>query len=147
MKIDAAPRPALSDISAYEVFEEVTLRYSDQDSMGHINNVAYAAFFEAGRMGLFTRLLVGLGDQRLNFVLANISIDYLLEMHFPGRLRIGGRLLRVGEKSITTGYGAFLDGACHATSTSVNVYFDPETRRSRPFPDEVRARLLEQLEA
>lgn len=136
---------APTEISAYDYFETVTLRYSDQDSMGHINNVAYAAYFEAGRIGFFTGLLADLGDQRLNFVLANLNIDYLREMHFPGDLKVGGRLLHVGTKSIKTGYGAFLNGECHATSTSVNVYFDPETRRSRPFPDWFREALLKKM--
>ncbi|MEM7545832.1 MAG: thioesterase family protein [Pseudomonadota bacterium] len=137
--------PDLRDFSGYQTFEPVSLRYSDEDSMGHVNNVAYAAFFEAGRMGLFTHLLDGLGDQKFNFVLANVSIDYLVEMRFPGTVQIGGRLLRVGTKSITTGYGAFLNGICHATSTSVNVYFDPKTRRSRPFPDAFREALMTHL--
>ena len=136
----------LTDISGYSVFEPVTLRYSDEDSMGHVNNVAYAAYFEAGRMGLFSTLLDGLGDQKFNFVLASVKIDYLQEMRFPGELQVGGRLLRVGNKSITTGYGAFLNGVCHATSVSVNVYFNPETRRSRPFPDDFRTALLSHIE-
>lgn len=138
-------KPDLRDISLYPSFEAVSLRYSDEDSMGHVNNVAYAAFFEAGRMGLFTHLLKGLGNQKFNFVLANVTIDYVLEMHFPGVVQVGGKLLRVGTKSITTGYGAFLDGTCHAISTSVNVYFDPKTRKSRPFPDDFRKALECQL--
>ncbi|MGB0411075.1 MAG: acyl-CoA thioesterase, partial [Pikeienuella sp.] len=120
----------LSEIQEYDVFEAVTLRYSDQDAMGHVNNVAYAAFFEAGRMGLFSELLAGHGDLKFNFVLANVNIDYVREMHFPATVQVGGRLLRVGGRSITTGYGAFIDGECYATSTSVNVFFDPKTRRS-----------------
>lgn len=140
-----ADKPNLTDISGFETFETVTLRYSDEDSMGHINNVAYAAYFEAGRMGLFSELLRGLGDQKFNFVLASVTIDYLKEMHFPGDLKVGGRLIRVGEKSITTGYGAFLNGVCHATSTCVNVYFDPRTRKSRPFPADFRAELAKHL--
>ncbi len=135
----------LSDIESYHSFEPVTLRYSDEDSMGHINNVAYAAFFESGRLGLFTHLLAGLGNQRFNFVLAHLGIDYLQEMRFPGTVQVGGRLLKVGTKSITTGYGVFLNGTCHATSLAVNVFFDPETRQSRPFPDDFRATLLAQL--
>ena len=137
--------PDLTDLSSYDYFERVTLRYSDEDSMGHINNVAYAAYFEAGRMGLFNGLLAGLGDQRFNFVLANVSIDYVREMRFPGELQVGGRLIRVGVKSITTGYAAFLNGVCHATSTCVNVYFDPETRKSRPFPADFREALVKQI--
>ena len=137
----------LTDADGHLTFETVTLRYSDEDSMGHINNVAYAAYFEAGRMALFSELLADLGDQKFNFVLANVSIDYRLEMRFPGELKVGGRLLRVGTKSITTGYGAFLNGVCHATATCVNVYFDPETRRSRPFPDAFRGELLKRAPA
>lgn len=135
------PDRSLAEMDGHLTFETVTLRYSDEDSMGHINNVAYAAYFEAGRMALFSELLKDLGDQKFNFVLANVTIDYLQEMRFPGALQVGGRLLRVGEKSITTGFGAFLNGVCHATATCVNVYFDPATRRSRPFPDDVRESL------
>lgn len=147
MPNDQTPRPApdLATISSYDFFEPVTLRYSDQDAMGHVNNVAYAAFFEAGRLGLFMGLMKTLGDARLNFVLANLSIDYLREMHFPGQLQVGGRLLRVGTKSIHTGYGVFLDSVCHATSSSVNVYFDPETRRSKTIPDSLRAALIGEI--
>lgn len=134
-------KPDLTDISQYDFFEPVTLRYSDQDSMGHINNVAYAALFEAGRLGLFLDLFKSLGDSRQDFVLAHLGIDYLQEMHFPGTVQVGGRLLKVGTKSVTSGYGAFVDGTCYATSLSVNVYFDPKTRRSRPFPEAFRGEL------
>lgn len=130
--------PDLSNRDDYSYFEPVTLRYSDQDAMGHINNVAYAAFFEAGRLGYFQHLFTALGDARFDFVLAHLSIDYIREMHFPGTVQVGGRLLKIGKSSITTGYGAFLDGECYATSLSVNVYFDKETRRPRPFPDRFR---------
>lgn len=135
----------LSNFSDYTVFEPVTLRYSDQDAMGHVNNVAYAAFFEAGRMGLFTELLAGHGDLKFNFVLANVNIDYRREMHFPGTVEVGGRLLRVGGRSITTGFGAFIEGECYATATSVNVFFDPKTRRSTDMPEGLRADLLRRL--
>lgn len=128
----------LADIASYRIFEPVTLRYSDQDSMGHVNNVAYAALIEAGRIGLFTELLKNEDDQSLNFVLAHVAIDYRKEMHFPGTVEVGGRVMKVGRSSITTGFGCFLGGTCHATATCVNVYFDPETRLSRPFPERLR---------
>ncbi|QIE56319.1 acyl-CoA thioesterase [Pikeienuella piscinae] len=138
--------PTLDDIGGYSMFEPVTLRFSDQDAMGHVNNVAYAALFESGRLALLTDLLAGLDDRKLGYVLANLTIDYRKEMHFPGAVQVGGRLLRVGEKSLTTGYGAFLNGVCHATATSVNVCFDIETRRARPFPAEIRAALLARID-
>ena len=136
----------LTDPTRFQAWEEVSLRYSDQDAMGHVNNVAYAAFFEAGRMGLFSGLLEGHGDQRFNFVLASVKIDYVAEMTFPGVVRVGGRLLGVGRKSVTTGYAAFVGERLHATSVSVNVFFDPVARRSAPLPAGLRAGLEAALE-
>ncbi|MFV0475014.1 MAG: acyl-CoA thioesterase [Pikeienuella sp.] len=138
--------PELTDIGGYKIFEPVTLRFSDQDSMGHVNNVAYAALFEAGRLAVFDKYLDGSGDQEFSFVLAHLSIDYRKEMHFPGTVQVGGRVLRIGEKSLTTGYGAFLNGICHATSISVNVCFDLATRRARPFPQWARERFMVGIE-
>ena len=78
-------------------------------------------------------------------MLANVNIDYRREMHFPGTVQVGGRLLRVGGRSITTGFGAFIDGVCFATSTSVNVFFDPKTRRSTDMPVALHTDLLGRL--
>jgi acyl-CoA thioester hydrolase len=40
------------DLTVLETFSRwtpVTIRYSDQDGMGHVNNVAFAAYVEAAR--------------------------------------------------------------------------------------------------
>jgi acyl-CoA thioester hydrolase len=137
----------LDQAAQYSVFESVPIRYSDQDAMGHVNNVAYAAFFEAGRMGLFLDLLKGQGDLERNFVLAHVSIDYRREIHFPGDVKVGGRLLKIGAKSITTGFGAFMGDICCATCISVNVFFDPEKRTSAPFPAKLAAALAARVQA
>ena len=135
----------LTDEAAYPYYNEQPIRFSDQDAMGHVNNVAYAAYVEAGRLGFFVDYLSEHPAEFENYVLAHVSIDYLVEMTFPGVVRIGARLLKVGRKSVTTGYGVFLNGTCHATATSVNVYFDPKTRKSAAPPDAYRAYLLSKL--
>lgn len=132
------------EAEAYDHWTTVTLRYSDQDAMGHINNVAVAAYFEAGRLGLFAHLFAGATSVASGMVLARLTIDYLAEMHFRGAdptVRVGGRLARVGGRSITTHYAAFQDERACAVSESVNVFFDPVTRRSAAPPDDVAARL------
>ena len=129
---------------AYDHWATVTLRYSDQDAMGHINNVAVAAYFEAGRLSLFSHLFEGATSVLHGMVLARLSIDYLAEMHFRGEaptVEVGGRLARVGGRSLTTHYAAFQGGQVCAVSESVNVFFDPVTRRSREPPADVAARL------
>lgn len=142
----ATDKTIARDAAAYSHWTDVTLRYSDQDAMGHINNVAVAAFFEAGRMSLFAHLFHGATSVTNGMVLARLSIDYLAEIHFRGidpRVSVGGRLARVGGRSLTTHYAAVQDGRVCAVSESVNVFFDPATRRSTAPPADVAARLEE----
>lgn len=129
------------DREAYDHFTSVTIRFSDQDPMGHVNNVATAAFFESGRFGFFGHLF---GDTPMpwkGMILASVSIDYLREILFPGTVEIGGRLAALGDRSMTTHYAIFKDGVCCSVSQAVTVFFDPVARTSAPPSPEVRARL------
>ncbi len=85
--------------SDYSIWTPVTIRYSDQDPMRHVNNVAVVAYLESGRTGLLREML---GPERLrgnNMVLANVNVDYLHEITFPGTVDVGAKLVRVGGKS------------------------------------------------
>ncbi|MCW9035124.1 MAG: acyl-CoA thioesterase [Rhodospirillales bacterium] len=135
----------LTDPKIYNFWTEVSLRYSDQDDLGHVNNVAYAAFVEAGRTDLLYQYVDYDKYPKLNFMLANVNINYLQECHWPGTMRVGSRLTNLGTKSITTGYGLFLDGICRATAECVNVYFDTDTRKSVAPPEDLRAKLMDIL--
>ena len=132
----------LADRGSYQFFDKCSIRFSDQDEMGHVNNVAYAAYVEAGRLAYFMKLMEPFGDRKLNYVLANVHIDYLAEMHYPGMIDIGVRMTRIGRSSFATGYGVFLGDVCHATATCVNVHFDRATRKSAPFDEDVKALLI-----
>lgn len=124
--------------SDYQNWTEVSTRYSDQDPMQHVNNVAITAFLESGRVGLFQRLFSETPLPPQCIVLAGLSIDYLHEITFPDPVEVGGRLAAIGDRSITTHYAIFQRDICCVVSQSVNVFFDPETRRSAEPPPEVR---------
>lgn len=124
----------------------VTIRFSDQDIYGHVNNVAVAAYVEACRTMLIHPFLDRERHPELGFMLARVAIDYRHEFRYPGTVAVGGRVTRVGGKSFTSGYGLFLDRTCLATAESVNVFFDTVTRRPVTPPEDVRARLLASLE-
>jgi len=136
--------PDLTDAGSFRHWTPVSLRFSDQDSLGHINNVAYAAYVEQARVALIDKLLRSRGDD-IDYILANVEINYRREMHFPGTVDVGARLLKVGTKSITTGYGLFKDGGNVATAGSVNVFFDPATRKTMAIPDSLRRILEEEM--
>lgn len=131
----------------FDLFSAVTIRFCDTDMLGHVNNVAVASFFEAGRCELFYKLMAEGGltergkEARIDFVLARVAIDYKKEFFYPGTVEVGCRFTRLGNRSITTGYGLFIGDTCHATAESVNVFFDLETRTSVAPPPAVRALL------
>ena len=135
----------LTDAGTFRHWTPVSLRFSDQDSMGHINNVAYAAYVEQARVAFIDTFLRNRGEEGIDYILASVDIDYRREMHFPGTVDIGTRLLRVGNKSITTGYGLFKDGENVATAGSVNVFFDTGSGKTAPIPDTLRKILKDEL--
>ncbi len=120
----------------------VTIRFSDQDPLGHVNNVAPAAYVEAGRTMLIHQFWDKSRYPDLNFALAHFEIDYRAEFHYPGTVDVGALLLRIGTKSFTSGYGLFMGDLCVATSISVNVFFDTAKRRGIEPPDDVRAAMM-----
>lgn len=135
------------DLTRRETFAQftpVTIRFCDTDKLGHVNNVSIASYIEAARCELFDGLMQRAGDAGgdIDYVLARVAIDFRREIHYPGTVEVGARILRLGNRSVVSGYGAFLDGSCFATAQSVNVFFNLRTRKSAPMPERFR-RLLE----
>ncbi|MDA0998880.1 MAG: thioesterase family protein [Proteobacteria bacterium] len=129
----------------YRLFTPVTIRFSDQDSMGHVNNVSFAAYIEAARTMLIQGILDRFRHAGLDFILARVAIDYLQELHYPGTVDVGARLIRIGGKSLTSGYGVFSGAVCVATAVSINVFYDMTARRSVAPPDDIRAAIDQEI--
>jgi len=138
------------DLTSRESFSHwtpVTIRFSDQDPLGHVNNVAVAAYVESGRTMLIQQYLDPERYPHINFALVRLEIDYLSEFRYPGTVEVGGRILRLGTKSFTSGYGLFVGETCVATARSVNVFFDTERRQGIEPPGDIRARFEAALAA
>ena len=133
----------LRDAHSYQHWTRVTIRFGDEDRMGHVNNASYAGWFEAARVSYLESLYAPGGG--LDTVLARLLIDYVQETRFPGNVDIGSRLISIGTKSVRSGYGVFRDGRCIATSECVNVFFDTEKRQSTTPPPAVRLAMEQEI--
>jgi acyl-CoA thioester hydrolase len=133
------------DRSTYRIWTSHTIRYNDQDPLGHVNNAVYSTFFEAGRTDFIKPMLDDISDETttLDFVLARIIIDFVKELPYPGSVDIGTRVLRLGTKSMTFANAVFKGGTneCVATCEAVLVFFDLEHRASCEPPARLRAML------
>ena len=127
--------------AGYPHWTTVTLRYSDQDSMGHVNNVSYAAYVEAGRVAFEHAHMVPLLAKRQDFYLVNLTIAYRRQVHYPGAVEIGTGVRKLGRTSLTLTHGIFKDGVLAADAESVIVLANLDTEQPIAFPDAVRAAL------
>jgi len=138
---DAGQDIDLTNRDNFAFFTDVSIRFSDQDDLGHINNCSYVAYTETARVEFLGGLLDEEKHPGINFILARISVNYLKEAFYPGIIEIGARILKLGNKSMTTGYGLFKEGECVATAECVNIYFEMESRQTIQIPEDIRASL------
>ncbi len=121
----------------YWVDEHV--RWSDTDKIGHVNNLAFAAYLETGRSLFLRHFTTADGPARALFVLGEITIRFIGEAHWPADIDAGTGVVEIGRKTLHLAQGLFDGDRCIATSESVLVLLDETTRRSRDIPPEVRA--------
>ncbi len=133
----------LTDAAIYRFWITDRVRFSDQDGTGHINNVAYAAYVETGRIAFLHEMAMAEGQDDGTLIIVRLAIDYHRESHWPGEVRIGARIIRIGDKSCVVGCGVFKDGACIATAECVMAFLR-DGRAVRP-SEPTRQRLAQLL--
>ena len=134
------PDPWRLTPAPYPVAITLATRFQDLDLNGHLNNVAFASLFESARV-MLNRSVGGWADRPANerIMVAEVTITYLAEGHFPGDVTIASGIGRIGTSSWTILQAMFQDGACIATcDTVVVVRID---NRAAPMRDSLRADL------
>ncbi len=117
------------------------IRFADLDPQGHVNNTVFATFFETGRVMFLREPGNALSPPGTTSVLARLDINFLREMHWPGSVEIGTGIAEIGRSSFTFLQAVFHEGECAGTGRATMVMIDATTRKARPLPDDVRARL------
>ena len=143
---DRATPSARSD---YPIFYSLESRWADNDIYGHINNVAYYAYFDS----VVNRFLIEEGGLRpgvdtvVGYVVHS-GADYFFPASYPATLTLGLKVLRIGEKSVRWEVGVFASDAEQScvTGTFIHAFVDRESGRSAPVPEGIR-RAIESLPA
>jgi acyl-CoA thioester hydrolase len=136
-----SPRPALPRIEDFPIRETDTIRFADLDRQGHVNNAVYPTYFESGRVPRIYDPKEGFQVEGCTTVLARIEIDFLKELHWPGTVEIGTAIAEIRRSSYVFAQAIFNEGACAARARSTMVLIDRSTRKSRPLPEDLVARL------
>ena len=116
------------------------LRYGDTDRQGHVNNAVFSTLLETGRVELLRDPAAPLHEAGREWVIARLTLDFVSELTWPGRVDIGTGVTRVGTSSVVMAQALFQDGRLVARAETVIVQTDDVTRRSAALSDDARAR-------
>ena len=134
----------LQDRTIYPHWCTDTVRFSDQDAAGHINNVALCAYLETARLTFIRELgLMVPTEDGMRGISAGMNVSFLAEEHWPGQVDLGSGVIRIGTSSITVGSAAFKDGKCIAAAEMAVVHL--KGRTPHPIGADLRTRLEKYL--
>jgi acyl-CoA thioester hydrolase len=124
-------------VEGFDFVHTETVRFSDLDSIGHVNNAVYLTYLEDARIAY----LLGFGAEVANMILARVEIDFRAPLRMGDEIEIGVRPSRVGTKSFELEYEVWRADTMAAEAKTVIVSYDYEAGRSVDVPDEWREAL------
>jgi acyl-CoA thioester hydrolase len=131
-------------IDDYGYVAEVTTRWTDNDVYGHVNNAVFYLYFdsvankfliEEGGLDIHTSDVIGL--------VVESGCQYHAPIAYPATLRVGLRVNRLGNRSVTYGLAVFTPDVDEAVAHGYfsHVFVDRGTRRPVAVPEKLRTAL------
>lgn len=116
------------------------------DHLGHLNVRWYGHFFDDAGWHLWSQIgmsHVTFKERGMVTVVASIKTDFHRESSAGDLLLIESAFTRIGDKSLTMSQRMTNaeSGVLCATQDVVEVFFDMESRKSAPMPDDIREML------
>lgn len=115
--------------------------WGDMDAFNHINNVIYFRYFETGRVEFFnkTNLWELFVQENIRIVVAKLECNFINEIVHPAEIEILVGIKRIGNSSLTIHQIVKHNGAIAAHGEGIIVATNPETGKSKPWTDALRA--------
>ena len=127
----------------------LTVRFSDCDPLGHVNNAVYSTYLEQARFALW-RAQAGVelrraarGEGREGFILARTEIDFRSEAHEGDELEVRLMLDGFGRTSAAYSYEVVdaATGRLVANAKSVQVWYDYQAKTPVVLTPDLKERL------
>jgi acyl-CoA thioester hydrolase len=126
----------------FHFYHTIEVRYGDLDPQGHVNNAKFMTYMEQARVSYIRHLGLWTGGNffTIGFILADAQITFRKPILFGQPVRIGVRVTRLGNKSLTMDYlvDHAEDGSVFATGSSVLVTYDYTSEQTITIPESWR---------
>jgi acyl-CoA thioester hydrolase len=131
--------PATAD--AFSYFVPINTRWMDNDVYGHVNNVVFYSYFDtAANQYLIQEGGLDVHGGPVIGLVVESQCRYHAPIAYPAVLRVGVRVARLGDRSVTYAIAVFRqhEDAAVADGTFVHVFVDRATRRPVAIPAMLR---------
>ncbi len=126
------------DAAAYTHAFEIQTRYRDEDSLGHVNNIAVAGYYDEARSRFMQHIFRPENAlERVRIVTADTYVRFLGEVFHPDQIHIGNAILRIGTASFQIAQGLFQNGVCVGICDT--TFVQATEKGSAPISDKLRA--------
>jgi acyl-CoA thioester hydrolase len=136
-------------MSEFNFYLPIEVRYGDLDPQGHVNNAKYLTYMEQARIEYIHQsgLWEGGSFQDIGIILANAQITFQASIRYGQPVRVGVRVSRLGNKSMTMEYRLedAQSGEGLASASTTVVTYDYRTQQTIPIPDHWR-KIIGQIE-
>ncbi|MCL5268758.1 MAG: acyl-CoA thioesterase [Bacteroidetes bacterium] len=131
----------------FRFFIEFPVRFSDVDSLGHVNNAVYLSYFEEARVHYFRNLIKLQFDNKpsLSIIVLEIKCAYRSPAYFGETLRAYSKVSWMRSKSTEMQY-LITDvetGRKVADGSSILVAYDYQAGQSITIPDDIRKAIID----
>ncbi|MBY0336115.1 MAG: acyl-CoA thioesterase [Acetobacteraceae bacterium] len=140
-------KPAPARLAEFPHHCPISTRWADNDAYGHVNNVAYYAFFDtAVNKWLIAQGALDIAASPAVGLVVETGCRYRRPLAYPQDVVVGMRLAKLGNSSVRYELAVFGAGEEEAAAEGhfTHVYVDRGTGRPVPVPDALR-RALEGL--
>lgn len=122
---------------------KLSVRVSETDALGHINNKSYIDYMEESRNYFFEQADIK-DDGIHTFILAKVCCEYVMQGYFGQTLYLKTELDKIGNKSVILKTYIYNDETKEliAQGESIVVFFHLPSQQSLSVPDDIKAKLL-----
>ena len=123
-------------VSYKDIFDE-KVRWGDTDGYNHVNNVSISRYFESARVNIIRNL----ESEKYSFVIVNFNINYISQIFYPSKIKIGTSISNIGNKSITFDQALFVENECRASAKSILAYADIKESKAYKISEDIKLKL------
>jgi acyl-CoA thioester hydrolase len=133
--------------SDFKFWEEIVVRWSDMDSLGHVNNAKYFTYCESARIGYFTRInMLGLRKNQFEGpALVSATLNFRQQVRYPDVLEVGARVSQIRTRSFSVELEIYRKGTDElvADGNCILAWVDYQVGKSVAVPEALRQAISE----